>query len=190
MPEDKIAPLARAVRDAVEKYKSENRIKLSKRIFIRRCDMELRYVDDVGLGRFPHQRIEEDVWDLADLQAFFSTVLMALDEYRSLVAALAETKSGSAPSIGNFALRSRMGFIETGLPLCPPEKKARKLACKSGGTFSLVPIEGESRVIAAISSDSQRNAAGFLCIPDCLAEGEGFEPPVPFRVQQFSRLPV
>jgi hypothetical protein len=67
MLEDKIAPLARAVRDAVEKYKSENRIKLSKRIFIRRCDMELRYVNDVGLGRFPHHRIEEDVWDLADL---------------------------------------------------------------------------------------------------------------------------
>jgi hypothetical protein len=38
--------------------------------------------------------------------------------------------SGLTPGRPPFgiALRSSMGFIETGLPLCPPEKKARKLA--------------------------------------------------------------
>jgi hypothetical protein len=30
----------------------------------------------------------------------------------------------------------------------------------------------------------------FLCIPDYMAEGEGFEPPVPFRVHRFSRPTV
>jgi hypothetical protein len=53
-----------------------------------------------------------------------------------------------------IALHSPAGIIKTGLPLCPPKKKARKLACKFGGTFSLVRTEGESRVIAAISRDS------------------------------------
>jgi hypothetical protein len=99
---DKIASLARAVRDEVGKYKSENRVKLSKRTVIRRCDMELRYLDDVGLGRFPHQRIEKDVWDVADLKLFFSSVLIALDEYKSLAAALAEAKNDSPPSIDIF----------------------------------------------------------------------------------------
>jgi Apea-like HEPN len=109
MLEDKIAALARAIRAAVEKYKSENRVKTSKRIFIRRCDLELRYVDDVGLGRFPHQRIEEDVWDPADLQAFFSSVLMTLGEYKALAAALGETKNVNSSSIDNFVRATALG---------------------------------------------------------------------------------
>ena len=97
--------------------KSENRIKISKQIYIRRSDMELRYVDDVGLpGRFPHQRIENDVWDSVDLHVFFSNVLMALDGYKSLSAALAETKSDCVPSIDNFvrstALASYKGLSD------------------------------------------------------------------------------
>ena len=37
-------------------------------------------------------------------------------------------------------------------------------------------IAGMNRGIAAISQAIfKRNAAGFLCGPDCMAEGEGFE---------------
>jgi hypothetical protein len=38
-----------------------------------------------------------------------------------------------------------------------------------------------------ISRNFQGNAARFLCAPDGVAEGEGFEPPVRFPVQRFSR---
>jgi len=44
------------------------------------------------------------------------------------------------------------------------------LPVRFGGTLSPVPLKEGSRGIAAISSDSQRNAAGFLCSPDCMAE--------------------
>jgi hypothetical protein len=44
------------------------------------------------------------------------------------------------------------------------------------------PIGQELRVFARL--DAPENAL------DSVAEGEGFEPPVPFQVQQFSRLPV
>ena len=48
-------------------------------------------------------------------------------------------------------------------------------------------FEGKTCGIAATFSDSCLNAASFLCGSDCVAEGEGFEPPVPFPVQWFSR---
>ncbi len=32
--------------------------------------------------------------------------------------------------------------------------------------------------------------SGIFCGEDLMAEGEGFEPPVPFQVQRFSRPPV
>src|SRR6266849_3978001 len=41
-----------------------------------------------------------------------------------------------------------------------------------------------------VSRISERGAAEFLCSPDCVAEGEGFEPPVRFPVQWFSRCTV
>ena len=39
-----------------------------------------------------------------------------------------------------------------------------------------------------ISHDFPGTTSGFLCTPDCVAEREGFEPPVRFPVLQFSRL--
>jgi hypothetical protein len=53
-------------------------------------------------------------------------------------------------------------------------------------TLSPVLFAGKTCGIAAIFSDSCSNVARFLCNPDCVAEGEGFEPPVPFPVQWFS----
>src|SRR5882724_13585671 len=58
------------------------------------------------------------------------------------------------------------------------------------GPLSPVRFKGKTCRIAAIFNDSCSNAALFLCTPDCVAEGEGFEPPVPFQVQRFSRPPV
>jgi hypothetical protein len=64
--------------------------------------------------------------------------------------------------------------------MCPPEKKARRRARGvQQDTFS-GPVCGKNCGIAAISSDFQKNAADFLCMPDCVAEGEGFEPSVRF----------
>jgi hypothetical protein len=42
----------------------------------------------------------------------------------------------------------------------------------------------------AISSNFAEIVARLLCDPDCMAEGEGFEPPVRFPAQWFSRPPV
>jgi len=163
MLEEKIALLARAVRNAVEKYKSENRIKISKRTFIRRCDMELRYVDNVGLGRFPHQRIENDVWDLADLQAFSSTVLMALDEHESLAAALAETNNNS-PSIDNFvrvtALASYKGLSD---------EKLMAYANQYGGELNGV-VHVTARVDGISISESPLAIADWMVLRHPVAE--------------------
>ena len=89
-----------------------------------------------------------------------------------------------------IALHSPNGFVETGLRMCSSEKKASKLVYGFCGTLSLVRFDGETSGIAAICRDFRMNAARFLCVADCVAEGEGFEPPVRFPVQRFSRPPV
>ena len=62
---------------------------------------------------------------------------------------------------------------------CAQQRKTlESLAAGSGGTLSPVRFDGETCATAAISSDFQKNAAGFLCNPDCVAEREGFEPSV------------
>jgi len=50
------------------------------------------------------------------------------------------------------------------------EKGTKSLPVRFAGALSPVRFEGGSWGIAAISSDSQRNAARFLCNPDCVAE--------------------
>jgi hypothetical protein len=52
----------------------------------------------------------------------------------------------------------------------PSKEKSQKLAREVPGTISPVRFEGGSCGIAAISSDSQKNAARFLYNPDCVAE--------------------
>ena len=66
-------------------------------------------------------------------------------------------------------------------------KTRQRLSAEFCATLSPVRFEGKSRLIAAISCDFHDNAAGFLCNSDCLAEREGFEPPIPFQVCRFSR---
>ena len=58
------------------------------------------------------------------------------------------------------------------------------------GPVSPVRFKGKTCRIAAIFNDSCSNSARFLCNPDCVAEGERFEPPVPFQVQRFSSSTV
>jgi hypothetical protein len=119
-----------------------------------------------------------------------------------------------------IALHSPSALPETGLPMCPQEKGRQINAIRSRVVHSLqsalrakyyqiraclayfaakaghflysldLLAERETCRIAAIFNDSCSNAALFLCNPDCVAEGEGFEPPVPFQVQRFSRPPV
>jgi hypothetical protein len=62
---------------------------------------------------------------------------------------------------------------------CAQQRKTIETsAAGSGGTLSPVRFDGETCAIAAISRDFQRNAAGFLCVPDCVAERAGFGPSV------------
>jgi hypothetical protein len=88
------------------------------------------------------------------------------------------------------ALRSPDGVLETGLRIASQRKRRESLPGDFSRTLSPVRFEGEACGIAAISSDFRRATAWFLCKPDCLAEGKGFEPPVPFPVQWFSRSTI
>src|SRR6266852_7594258 len=54
----------------------------------------------------------------------------------------------------------------------------RVLPVALSGTLSPVRFQGGNRRIAAISRNFCGNAAEFLCNPDCVAEGSGFEPSV------------
>jgi hypothetical protein len=62
-----------------------------------------------------------------------------------------------------IALHSPDRLDETGPPQTPPEKKAGSLSIKYGGTISPVRFERGSCGIAAISADSRRTTAWFLC---------------------------
>src|ERR1035441_2474993 len=53
--------------------------------------------------------------------------------------------------------------------------------------LSPVRFESKNREIPPISCNYHRNPSGFLCTSDCVAEREGFEPPVPFQARRFSR---
>ncbi len=81
------------------------------------------------------------------------------------------------------------GSLKTGLRVCPPAKNAPKHCLRSAAGHSLrSSLRARVEEIAALVRDFQSNAAGFLYSPDCMAEREGFEPPVRFPVLQFSRL--
>jgi hypothetical protein len=73
------------------------------------------------------------------------------------------------------AKHSPDGVVETGLRLSLQRKRPQRLPTGFGGTLSPGRFAGKTWGIAAISSDFQRNATGFVCNPDCLAEREGFE---------------
>jgi hypothetical protein len=70
--------------------------------------------------------------------------------------------------------------VETGLPMCPSEKKAPNIA--SGvqrDTFSS-PVFQQNVPNCGHFAPFSENVEGFLCITDCVAEQAGFELSVPF----------
>ncbi len=77
-----------------------------------------------------------------------------------------------------------------GLPKSRTEKREIFLAFVCSSAYSPVPFGSEH---AQICPETRRNSGFSLAAvehQDYMAEGEGFEPPVPFRVQRFSRPPV
>src|SRR5438045_1379405 len=66
-------------------------------------------------------------------------------------------------------------------------KRQESLPPALGGTLSPVRFEDENCGIGVISGDCTENEGRFLRNPDCVAEREGFEPPIPFQVCRFSR---
>src|SRR5437879_13338032 len=82
-------------------------------------------------------------------------------------------------------------MLETGLCMCPPEKSDGSPPPRGRAVRSLQSgLSRKNREIRALFAYFGAKRAEFLCSPDCVAEGEGFEPPVRFPVQRFSRPPV
>ncbi len=88
MFEQELEQLARAIRDAVTKYKSENSVPMRRDVRIRRRDFTLKYQEDFGFANFEAERTEEEIWDLNDQIRFGDSVLRDLQEYKSLSSAV------------------------------------------------------------------------------------------------------
>src|ERR1700731_4820082 len=76
--------------------------------------------------------------------------------------------------------------------VCAFQRKARTVtsfAPERSVLFSPV-CRGTIAKIGHVSRIAGEGAAKFLCSEDWLAEGEGFEPPVPFQAQRFSSSTV
>jgi hypothetical protein len=87
-----------------------------------------------------------------------------------------------------FLVSSRIRLVvETGLHMGLERKTPPSLHVRHSGIFSPVRFLYRIARIAAICSDSQSNAAEFLCSADCVAEREGFEPPIRFPVYTLSK---
>ena len=70
MFEQEIALLAALIREAVTKYKEANPVPTRRHMRVRRRDFSLKYLEDFGFGNFTPERMEEDVWDWSDAEAF------------------------------------------------------------------------------------------------------------------------
>jgi hypothetical protein len=75
-----------------------------------------------------------------------------------------------------IALHSPDGVVETGLRLCPPEKKGLKAGEEATARFSPARFEGNNREIAPIFHKFLSNLGGFLCTSDWLVALPGIEP--------------
>ena len=86
--EQELVALAKAIREAVTKYKAENRVPMQRQVRIRRRDFTLKYHEDFAFANFGSDRIEEDIWDLEDQILFGNSIIEHFPEYKSLVSAL------------------------------------------------------------------------------------------------------
>jgi hypothetical protein len=64
-----------------------------------------------------------------------------------------------------IALHSPDGLVETGLPMCPPEKKGAKAYLRAAAGYFLQSGLREQFAKLAISSDFAAIGASFLCVP-------------------------
>ena len=81
--------------------------------------------------------------------------------------------------------------LQVGLLISAPEKTARQRHPLLRQSVLSSPIcRAGIAKNGRISRLSRETRTGILCTSDWVAEGEGFEPPVRFPVQRFSRPPV
>jgi hypothetical protein len=78
-----------------------------------------------------------------------------------------------------IALRSPNALLEAGLRMCLPEKSQDRDRIRCRAVRSLQSgLSGNNRKIRACFAYFGVQRPEFLCNPDCVAEGEGFEPSV------------
>src|ERR1700731_1122859 len=87
-----------------------------------------------------------------------------------------KVKAAFAASSVLIAMHSPAGVVETGLGICPPEKRLESWREELRTRFSPVRFERKNCGIAAISRDFQDNAGRFLCTSDLLVALPGIEP--------------
>ena len=83
-----------------------------------------------------------------------------------------------------FLLKNRTATLTMG------ENHLNYELCRSAGHYLRSVFPAEFGICRRFCSDLCRGWEVILWCADCMAEGEGFEPPVPFQVQRFSRPPV
>ena len=102
----------------------------------------------------------------------------------------------SQPAITEFqrvvALHSPNGTLETGLPESLAEKiqDTGRLCCRAVRSLQSGLCANNREIRALFAYFGAKGERNFSAVQTCVAEGEGFEPPVPFQVQRFSRPPV
>ena len=101
MIEDQVAQLARAIRNAVIRYRQTGSPPTHRIVRIRRADFTLKYQEDPTINNFAPERIEEDWWDPHDQEQFQMAVVKQLAEYKSL-----ESEAGVNPGSRDRFARS------------------------------------------------------------------------------------
>ncbi len=110
MLEKEITRLAKAIREAVTKYKAQSPVPTQRYAHVRRRDFSLKYHEDFAFGQFAPQRFEEDLWDWNDQQRFAESVINGLEEYRSLVATLGPNASAVESFVRALSFASFRGL--------------------------------------------------------------------------------
>jgi hypothetical protein len=102
MMEQQITLLAQALRRAVLDHLSQNQIRIRRQVRVRRSDFTLRCSEDYTLGNFSTQRFEEVIWEPGDEATFEASVVMNLEEYKSLARSLEAETPALARSLEYF----------------------------------------------------------------------------------------
>ena len=113
-------------------------------------------------------------------------------QYGSYPERAAKKSSRHSPCIRHvIADDSPAHICERGLREARPEKKPKLNVSAAILVRSLQSaLDANSAKNGQVSRISAKRKADFLCSPDCMAEREGFEPPIPVKVCPLSRRPV